>query len=136
MEINTNNHQKTKLVRFGLFIFQLLITTIVTFIIASALHTQSVLSGLISVGAEIPLGLRIETVFVDFVGLLPTYGSIVFVGMLIAMTVAILIAKKIQATPPEHATEMPQKNRKSALGYIHSQGLWPCLLYWPPCTPY
>ncbi len=115
MEINTNNYQRTKLVRFGLFTFQLLITTIVTFIIASALHTQSVLSGLISVGAEIPLGLRIETVFVDFIGLLPTYGSIVFVGMLIAMTVAIFIAKKIQETPPEHATEMPQKNQKSSL---------------------
>ena len=115
MEVKTNNHQRTKLVRFGLFVFQLLITTIVTFIIASALHTQSVLSGLISVGAEIPLGVRIETIFVDFVGLLPTYGSIVFTGMLIAMTVAILIAKKIRVKPLEHATDIPQKNQKSAL---------------------
>jgi hypothetical protein len=115
LEVSTNNHQRTKLVRFGLFMSQLLMTTLVTFSIASALHTQSVLSGLISVGAEIPLGLRIETVFIDFVGLLPTYGSIVFVGMLIAMAVATLIAKKIQATPREHTTKMPQKIPKSAL---------------------
>jgi len=115
LDVNTNNHQRTKLVRFGLFIFQLLITTIVTFVIASALHTQFVLSGLISVGAEIPLSVRIETIFVDFVGLLPTYGAIIFVGMLIAMTVAVLLAKKIRTKPLEQATDQPQNSQKSAL---------------------
>lgn len=111
MESKTNNHKRTKLVRFGLFIFQLLITTIITFLIASALHTQSVLSGLIAVGADIPLSVRIKTVFVDFVGLLPTYGAIVLVGMLIAMSVAVLIAKTLLAKPVEHTSDQTQKSQ-------------------------
>ena len=104
MESPSTPHQRTKLVRFGLFMIQLLVATLVTFLIASALHTQSVLSGLISVGAEIPLSLRIKTVFVDFAGLLPTYGVIIFVGMLIAMSVALLIANKLLATPATRTT--------------------------------
>jgi hypothetical protein len=111
VESQTNYHQKTKLVRFSLFIFQLLVTTIITFLIASALHTQSVLSGLISVGAEIPLSVRIKTVFADFVGLLPTYGVIVLVGMLIAMSVAVLIAKTLLAKPLDNAINKPQKSQ-------------------------
>jgi hypothetical protein len=108
-------HQRTKLVRFGLFMFQLIVATLVTFLIASALHTQSVLSGLISVGAEIPLALRIKTVFVDFAGLLPTYGVIVFVGMLIAMSVALLIANKLQSTSSKQENSSQSSFKTSQL---------------------
>lgn len=103
MESPTLTQKRTKLVQFGMFMFQLLIATLVTFIIASALHTQSVLSGLISVGAEIPVSVRIKTVFVDFAGLLPTYGVIVFIGMLMAMSIALLIANKVLTAPSKHA---------------------------------
>lgn len=107
LESPTTINKRTKLVQFGLFMFQLLVATLVTFLIASALHTQSVLSGLISVGAEIPLALRIKTVFVDFAGLLPTYGVIVFVGMLIAMSVALLIANKLLSVKHANNGESP-----------------------------
>jgi hypothetical protein len=116
LESPTTPHQRTKLVRFGLFMFQLLVATLVTFLIASALHTQSVLSGLISVGAEIPLSLRIETVFIDFAGLLPTYGVIVFVGMLIAMSVALLIANKLLSASA--------KQTNNAQSPVQSSQLW------------
>jgi hypothetical protein len=111
LESQINNHQRTKLVRFGLFLFQMLVTTMITFLIASALHTQSVLAGLISVGAEIPLSVRIKTVFVDFVGLLPTYGVIVLVGMLIAMSVAVLIANTLRVKPLQNTINEPQKSQ-------------------------
>ena len=110
LENPTTTNKRTKLVRFGLFMFQLLVATIVTFLIASALHTQSVLSGLISVGAEIPLSLRIKTVFVDFAGLLPTYGVIVFVGMLIAMSVALLIANKLLSARHANIHQSPYQS--------------------------
>lgn len=115
LESQTNNQQRTKLVRFSLFIFQLLVTSIITFLIASALHTQSVLSGLISVGAEIPLSVRIKTVFVDFVGLLPTYGVIVLVGMLIAMSVAVLITKTLLAKPLKNKLNEQTQPQKSQI---------------------
>ncbi len=110
LENPTTINKRTKLVRFGLFMFQLLVATLVTFLIASALHTQSVLSGLISVGAEIPLSLRIKTVFVDFAGLLPTYGVIVFVGMLIAMSVALLIANKLLSARHANTHQSPYQS--------------------------
>ncbi len=116
MESPTTMHKRTKLVRFGLFMFQLLLATLVTFLIASALHTQSVLSGLIFVGAEIPLALKIKTIFIDFAGLLPTYGVIVFVGMLIAMSVTLLIAKSLLAAS--------SKNVDNAQSSLQSSQLW------------
>jgi hypothetical protein len=115
LESPTTMHKRTKLARFGLFMFQLLVATLVTFLIASALHTQSVLSGLISVGAEIPLSLRIKTVFVDFAGLLPTYGVIVFVGMLIAMSVALLIANKLPSASTRQANNPQSPSQTSQL---------------------
>jgi hypothetical protein len=89
------NKQSSSLLRFGIFSIKLLIASAVTFIFASFMHTQAVLSGLVNIGAEIPLSLRIQTVFVDFIGLLPTYGIIVLIGMLIAMPVANLVVKKL-----------------------------------------
>ena len=115
LESPTTMHKRTKLTRFGLFMFQLLVATLVTFLIASALHTQSVLSGLISVGAEIPLSLRIKTVFVDFAGLLPTYGVIVFVGMLIAMSVTLLIANKLPLVSAKRANNPQSPSQSSQL---------------------
>lgn len=94
---NVKNKQSSKLCRLGIFSLRLLLASAVTFTFASFLHTQSVLSGLVSIGAKIPLSLRIKTVFVDFLGLLPTYGIIVLVGMLIAMPVAIFVMTKLHS---------------------------------------
>jgi hypothetical protein len=55
------------------------------------------MAGLISIGAEIPFALRMKTVFVDYIGLLPTYGIIIFIGMLIAMFTADIVAKTLQS---------------------------------------
>ena len=96
MSVNAkDSHQKGKWVKFGQFIVQVIVATLVTFIVASTLHTQSVLSRLISIGADIPVSVRIETIFIDFMGLLPSYGLIILVGMLIAMPIAGLILKLI-----------------------------------------
>jgi uncharacterized membrane protein YiaA len=87
--------EKSKLMTTFRFLVQLFVATIVTFLVASTLHTQSVLSNLISLGVEIPLSLKIKTVFEDFIGLLPSYGLIILIGMLIAMLVAGLISKTL-----------------------------------------
>jgi hypothetical protein len=90
-----SNNETTKWAKFGLFFSRLLIASAVTFVLASAFHTQAVLAGLISVGADIPLSLRLQTVLDDLLGLLPTYGIIVFIGMLIAMSVANYLSKAL-----------------------------------------
>ena len=86
---------KSKLTRVARFFFQLIVATLIAFTVASALHTQAILSDLVAIGAEIPSSLLVQTMFVDFVGLLPSYGSIVFVGMIIAMTTTLLLIKKL-----------------------------------------
>ena len=94
---NVKNKQSSKLCRFGIFSLRLLLASAATFTFASFLHTQFVLVGLVSVGAEIPLSLWIQTVFVDFLGLLSTYGIIVLIGMLIAMPAASFVMIKLHS---------------------------------------
>lgn len=81
------------------FCIKLVIASAATFILASALQTQAVLSGLLNIGAEIPISLRIQTIFVDLIGLFPTYGLVILLGMLIAMAVASLLISKLPSTP-------------------------------------
>lgn len=110
----SKDKQKGKVIRLAIFIARLLLASAATFLLASALHTQSVLSDLSAVGAEIPLMLRIETVFTDWLGLLPTYGLIILVGMLIAMSVARLLVELI-AKRSTHFTALSSGSAQTVL---------------------
>jgi hypothetical protein len=85
-----------KLRTFLIFILQVLIASLLSFVVASLMHSQTTLSGLIEVGAKLSLNDKLTTVFYDFIGLLPAYGSIIFAGMLIAMPIASAIKRKLQ----------------------------------------
>ena len=72
-----------------------LLTWIATFSLASLLHSQFVVNELVNVGVKIgPLD-RLSLTIDDWVGLLPTYGVIIAVALLIAFSIAGLILKKL-----------------------------------------
>jgi nucleoside recognition membrane protein YjiH len=77
--------------RIGYF----LIASIVGFLFASMLHTQSVLAGLSDIGVVIPLMDRLSTTGKDLVGLAPTYGVVILIALGIAFSVAGLLNKKL-----------------------------------------
>lgn len=79
----------------GKFSINLLLATLLTYCIASAMHSQTTLVKLSAVGIDIPFSAKLRTLWLDFSGLLPTYGLIILVGLLIAMLVAQLIGSKI-----------------------------------------
>jgi hypothetical protein len=85
-----------KLRTFLTFILHLLLASLLCFVVASLMHTQTTISGLIEVGANLSFNDKLTTVYADFIGLLPVYGSIIFVGMLIAMPIANFIKRKLQ----------------------------------------
>ncbi|MEQ3658677.1 MAG: hypothetical protein ABNH21_06950 [Glaciecola sp.] len=85
-----------KLRTFLIFISQVLIASLLSFVVASLMHSQTTISGLIDVGAKLSLNDKLTTVYYDFIGLLPVYGSIIFAGMLIAMPIASVIKRKLQ----------------------------------------
>ncbi len=64
-----------------------LIATLVAFSLASILHTQFVLHGLVQVGTDIPIGVRLKTTLDDWVGMLPSYCSLIALAFAIAFPV-------------------------------------------------
>ncbi|MFQ3251183.1 hypothetical protein [Glaciecola sp.] len=116
MSINEKTRfKKSKFTRFLQFLVQLIVAALVTFFVASTLHTQSVLSNLIAIGAEIPFAIRIETVFKDYLGLLPSYGVIIFIGMLIAMPIAGLISKTLSSKSQKEESVEQSPNNETQL---------------------
>jgi hypothetical protein len=87
-----------KLRTFLTFILHLLLASLLSFVIASMMHSQTTISGLIEVGANLSWNDKLTTIYSDFIGLLPVYGSIIFAGMFIAMPIASFIKKKLQLT--------------------------------------
>lgn len=84
-----------KLLTFLTFILHVLLASLLSFLVASVMHSQTTISGLIDVGANLTLNDKLTTVYYDFIGLLPVYGSIIFAGMLIAMPIASLIKDRL-----------------------------------------
>jgi len=68
--------------------FRFLLTVVLTAILATAMSTQFVLSGLISVGASVPLADRIDMTLFDIVGMGPLYAVFILIGLGIAFFVA------------------------------------------------
>ncbi len=61
-----------------------MISVLVAFTLASLSHTASVLIRLENIGAQLSLPHWIESILIDWVGLLPTYGSLILIGFVIA----------------------------------------------------
>jgi cellobiose-specific phosphotransferase system component IIC len=72
-----------------------LIASVVGFIFASMLHTQAVLAKLTDIGIIITLNDRLSTTWQDMLGLAPTYGIIILIGLTIAFSVTGLLNKKL-----------------------------------------
>jgi nucleoside recognition membrane protein YjiH len=72
-----------------------LIASVIGFLFASMLHTQAVLAKLSDIGIIITLAERLNTTWQDLLGLAPTYGIIILIGLTIAFSVAGLINKKL-----------------------------------------
>jgi hypothetical protein len=76
----------------------LLVATLIGFLFASMLHTQAVLAKLTDIGIIITLSERLSTTWQDMLGLAPTYGIVILIGLTIAFSVAGLINKKLKST--------------------------------------
>lgn len=79
-------------------IVYLLVASLIGFLFASMLHTQAVLAKLTDIDIIITLGDRLSTTWKDILGLAPTYGIIILIGLSIAFSVAGLINKKLNTT--------------------------------------
>lgn len=77
----------------------LLMSWVACFIVASLLHTQSVLYRLTELGIIIPIKQRVHTILEDVMGLAPTYGLIILAGLGISFFVSSLVLKKTKINP-------------------------------------
>lgn len=75
------------------FIKSFLPAWLATFLVASSLHTFQVLNALSSIGVEISSTEWLSAAWKDAVGLLPTYGIIIAVALLLAFWVVTIIRK-------------------------------------------
>jgi hypothetical protein len=73
-----------------------LVSWLLTFTLASLFHSQYVVNQLVNVGVVIGLVDRISLTLDDWLGLLPTYGAIIAVALVIAFGVAAKLSKKLQ----------------------------------------
>lgn len=80
-------------------IAHLLAAALACFIVASMLHTQSVLNRLVELNIQIPTSERIATVLADLQGLAPSYGVIILIGLSIAFFITSLVLKRLTINP-------------------------------------
>ena len=74
----------------------------ITFSLASICHSQFNLWRLQQVDVLIPWGQRVSFTAQDWLGLLPTYGIIIAIALLLAFGITNLIMKYLLATRPYH----------------------------------
>ena len=74
-------------------LFHFFIAIVVTFVLASMAHSQFVLHELSSLGVTIDLATRVSSTLDDLGGLIPGYGGILAVGLLIGLSVMALVRK-------------------------------------------
>ncbi|GAB3028148.1 hypothetical protein [Bowmanella dokdonensis] len=73
--------------------WRFLIALLLCFTLASVAHTQFVLAKLAGTGVVIPWSERVSMSLQDWWGLLPTYGAIIAVGLLLAFAVTGFLLK-------------------------------------------
>ena len=79
-------------------LFDFATACVITAIIAIVSHSQFVLYELGALNVDITLGDRLYMTTQDILGLFPIYGSVVFIGLLIAFLIAFLIRKFMNIT--------------------------------------
>jgi hypothetical protein len=65
-----------------------LAASLLTFLIASVVHSQFVMARLVAMGTEIPVGLRAQTTLGDIAGLAPAFLPVVAVTLLLGFLIA------------------------------------------------
>ncbi|OED43574.1 hypothetical protein ACH42_09685 [Endozoicomonas sp. (ex Bugula neritina AB1)] len=68
----------------------------VTFVLGSVLHSQFVLADLVAIGVSIPQSVRVSAVIDDLIGLLPGYGAVIALGLLLAFLLSGWLQQKLQ----------------------------------------
>ncbi|NMH60414.1 hypothetical protein [Alteromonas ponticola] len=71
------------------------IASIIAFVLASLMHTQIVLIGLVNIEVNIGVGSWVSTSIQDIWGLLPTYAPVIALALLIAMLVVVVFVRFI-----------------------------------------
>ena len=61
-----------------------LFSSIITIVSACILQTQMVIFGLTELGVEVPINDRVHMTWLDLLGLFPSYGIIIIIGLAIA----------------------------------------------------
>jgi zinc transporter ZupT len=69
-------------------------SVVLCFVLASLFNTQFVIAGLRSVGVAVPLSDQMVMSWYDLIGLAPTYGVVILVGLLIAFLVMRQVEKR------------------------------------------
>ncbi|GLP96986.1 hypothetical protein [Paraferrimonas sedimenticola] len=72
-----------------------LISWLLSFTLASLFHSQYVVNQLVSTGAKVSFGERIGLTLDDWLGLLPAYGAIIAIGLVIAFLIAGWLSKRL-----------------------------------------
>ncbi len=73
-----------------------LIASMATFVLASLAHSQFVLHELGALGVEIDFATRLSSTLDDFIGLMPTYGIVITVSLLLGFVITSLIRKYLK----------------------------------------
>ncbi len=72
-----------------------IIASLIAFTLASVLHTQMVLLGLVNIDITIGVSAWLSTTFQDIWGLFPTYAPVIALALFLAMLVVVFFTKLI-----------------------------------------
>ncbi|WP_334019096.1 hypothetical protein [Alteromonas sp. S015] len=86
-------------------IFHFVPSWAVGFLLASLFHSISVLMGLVQIGVELKVSDWLSMIWQDTLGLLPTYGTIIAVALLLAFLVTHFIVNRISTHGAKDATQ-------------------------------
>ena len=85
-------------------IFHFVSSWAVGFLLASLFHSISVLMGLVQIGVELNVNDWLSMIWQDAIGLLPTYGAIIAVTLLLAFSITHLIVNRLDLNDAKSAT--------------------------------
>ena len=76
-------------------LFSFFVSWLFSFSLASLFHSQYVVNQLVNIDIKVSLIERIGLTLDDWIGLLPTYGLIIAIALVLAFLVARLVVKKV-----------------------------------------
>jgi|JI9StandDraft_2_1071091.scaffolds.fasta_scaffold163671_2 hypothetical protein len=81
--------------RFLRILLAWLISVIITTLIISVIHSLRIQGQLAELGVVLPVGLRLQTIGRDFVGLAPALGAVIAIALAIGFVIAALLRKPL-----------------------------------------